>query len=37
MPVIGRISDGAYRLDLRCLEDEARFVSQLPLLASALS
>ena len=36
IPVIGRISDGAYRLDLRCLEDEAHFVSQLPLLAQVL-
>ena len=25
VPVIGRIADGAYRLDLRCLEDEAEF------------
>jgi L-seryl-tRNA(Ser) seleniumtransferase len=28
-PVIGRISEGAFRLDLRCLEDEAEFVAQL--------
>jgi L-seryl-tRNA(Ser) seleniumtransferase len=28
-PVIGHISDGAFRLDLRCLEDEAEFVSLL--------
>ncbi|MBN3821968.1 L-seryl-tRNA(Sec) selenium transferase, partial [Paraburkholderia sp. Se-20369] len=29
-PVIGRIADGALRLDLRCLEaeDEAAFVAQ---------
>jgi L-seryl-tRNA(Ser) seleniumtransferase len=31
-PVIGRISEGALCLDLRCLEDEAGFVAQLPLL-----
>jgi seryl-tRNA(Sec) selenium transferase len=29
VPVIGRISEGAFRLDLRCLEDEAAFVAQL--------
>ncbi|HUT51606.1 MAG TPA: L-seryl-tRNA(Sec) selenium transferase [Alphaproteobacteria bacterium] len=29
MPVIGRVSDGALLLDLRCLEDEAAFVEQL--------
>jgi L-seryl-tRNA(Ser) seleniumtransferase len=29
VPVIGRIADGALRLDLRCLEDEAGFVAQL--------
>lgn len=29
MPVIGRIEDGAFLLDLRCLEDEAGFVAQL--------
>jgi L-seryl-tRNA(Ser) seleniumtransferase len=30
-PVIGRIADGALRLDLRCLEeaDEAAFIAQL--------
>ena len=28
-PVIGRLRDGAFILDLRCLEDEAAFVSQL--------
>jgi L-seryl-tRNA(Ser) seleniumtransferase len=27
IPVIGRISDGALRLDLRCLDDEAAFVA----------
>ena len=29
MPVIGRLHDGALLFDLRCLEDEARFVGQL--------
>ena len=29
MPVIGRIEDGAFLLDLRCLEDEAGFLAQL--------
>ena len=29
IPVIGRIGDGALRLDLRCLDDEAAFVAQL--------
>jgi L-seryl-tRNA(Ser) seleniumtransferase len=29
VPVIGRISDGAFLLDLRCLEDEAAFVDEL--------
>ena len=28
IPVIGRIGDGALRLDLRCLDDEAAFVGQ---------
>ena len=36
LPVIGRCHDGALRLDLRCLEDETRFVAQLPALASLL-
>jgi hypothetical protein len=26
VPVIGRVSAGAFRLDLRCLEDEEEFV-----------
>jgi L-seryl-tRNA(Ser) seleniumtransferase len=30
IPVIGRIEDGRLRFDLRCLEDEAAFVRQLP-------
>lgn len=29
MPVVGRIEDGEFLLDLRCLEDEAGFVAQL--------
>jgi L-seryl-tRNA(Ser) seleniumtransferase len=29
VPVIGRIKDGAFVLDLRCLEDEAAFTAQL--------
>jgi L-seryl-tRNA(Ser) seleniumtransferase len=29
MPVIGRLQDGAFILDLRCLEDEAQFVKNL--------
>ena len=29
IPVVGRVSDGAYRLDLRCLQDEPTFISQL--------
>lgn len=33
MPVIGRIEDQALVLDLRCLEDEARFVANLATLA----
>jgi L-seryl-tRNA(Ser) seleniumtransferase len=34
-PVIGRIADGALRLDLRCLDDEAGFRAQLAGLAAA--
>ena len=30
VPVIGRIQDDAFTLDLRCLEDEDRFIAQLP-------
>ena len=33
IPVIGRISDGALRLDLRCLQHEAEFIEQLSHLA----
>ena len=29
LPVIGRIKDGAFLMDLRCLDDEAGFISQL--------
>ena len=29
IPVIGRIQDDAFILDLRCLEDEEGFLSQL--------
>ena len=29
VPVIGRLRDGAFILDLRCLEDEAGFIAQL--------
>jgi L-seryl-tRNA(Ser) seleniumtransferase len=32
VPVIGRLQDGAFVLDLRCLEDEAAFASQLEAL-----
>ena len=33
MPVLGRLQDGAFILDLRCLEDEAAFAVQLERLA----
>jgi L-seryl-tRNA(Ser) seleniumtransferase len=29
VPVVGRVAEGALWLDLRCLDDEARFVDQL--------
>ncbi len=32
VPVIGRIQDGAFILDFRCLEDEKTFADQLPAL-----
>jgi L-seryl-tRNA(Ser) seleniumtransferase len=35
VPVIGHVSDGALHLDLRCLEEEAGFVSQLASLRLA--
>ena len=34
IPVIGRVGDGALRLDLRCLDDETAFVAQLAGLAA---
>jgi L-seryl-tRNA(Ser) seleniumtransferase len=37
MPVIGRISDGALLLDLRCLEDEAGFLANLETLPDRLA
>jgi L-seryl-tRNA(Ser) seleniumtransferase len=36
LPVIGRIADDRLLLDLRCLEDAAPFVAQLPQLQAAL-
>ena len=36
LPVIGRIADDRLLLDLRCLEDPAPFVAQLPALQEAL-
>jgi L-seryl-tRNA(Ser) seleniumtransferase len=30
IPVLGRVQDSALRLDVRCLEDEQAFLSQLP-------
>jgi L-seryl-tRNA(Ser) seleniumtransferase len=35
-PVIGRLHEGAFVLDLRCLDDEAAFIAQLPALRAAL-
>jgi len=35
--VIGRIADDRLLLDLRCLEDPAPFVDQLPALRAALN
>ena len=37
LPVIGRVSEDRLLLDLRCLEDEAPFVPQLPALHDALA
>jgi len=37
IPVIGRIEGGRVLLDLRCLEDEAAFLAQLPVLANSTS
>jgi L-seryl-tRNA(Ser) seleniumtransferase len=30
IPVIGRVHEGAFVLDLRCLDDEAAFARQIP-------
>jgi L-seryl-tRNA(Ser) seleniumtransferase len=35
IPVIGRIADGALRLDLRCMQEEAEFAAQLAQLGAA--
>ncbi len=32
VPVIGRIEEGCFKMDLRCLEDEPAFMAQLPQL-----
>ncbi len=37
IPVVGHLRDGALCLDLRCLQDEAAFLAQLPRLASTLT
>ncbi len=37
VPVIGRVSDGALRLDLRTLENEAVFLAQIDALAGSAS
>ena len=37
VPVVGRIRDGALVLDLRCLDDEAAFATQLAALPASLS
>ena len=37
VPVIGHIKDGALVLDLRCLDDEAAFLAQLPQLRAHLA
>ena len=37
IPVVGRIEKGALLLDLRCLDDEARFVAQTQALPAALT
>jgi L-seryl-tRNA(Ser) seleniumtransferase len=35
IPVVGRINDGAFIMDMRCMDDEAAFVSQLGALSIA--
>jgi L-seryl-tRNA(Ser) seleniumtransferase len=35
IPVIGRVKDAAFLLDVRCLDDEAAFIAQLPQLRLA--
>ena len=35
-PVVGRVSEGALQLDLRCLEDEAGFLSNLEQLGGGV-
>jgi L-seryl-tRNA(Ser) seleniumtransferase len=37
VPVVGHVKDGALILDLRCLDDEAAFLAQLPQLQSLLA
>jgi L-seryl-tRNA(Ser) seleniumtransferase len=37
VPVIGRIQNGSYLLDFRCLDNEADFIAQFDLLVDALS
>ena len=35
IPVIGRVNEGAFLMDLRCLDDEAGFIAQLDELSSS--
>jgi L-seryl-tRNA(Ser) seleniumtransferase len=37
IPVVGHVKDGALLLDLRCLDDEAAFLAQLPQLQPLLA
>ncbi len=37
VPVLGRVGDDAFQLDLRCLDDEAGFIGQLADLKSGMS
>jgi L-seryl-tRNA(Ser) seleniumtransferase len=32
VPVIGRVSGGAFLMDMRCMDDESAFLAQLPTL-----